>query len=301
MTDRHAQNQPEQDTRSAPDAGNRKGVISIVIAVVLVVILAVVLWLWQSDDDSAVSERRPVPQPVQERVEPEPQPQRPQPSEPDTEVVVPEPAPIRPTPAMDEPQAPELELPDLNESTEFVIEQARERELNTRPIRSEHLVRDLVIFVHNLSDGDVIRESATIAGPDARFSTQTVDNQLYIDERTYARYNEIVEWFVGLDSQRLVRAYRDFEPLFAQAFSEIAHPDQAFIDEIIEAIDVLLTTPEPEGMLALEDDRVMYTFADPELEQLPAAQKQMLRMGLDNQRRVKRKLREVRALLVEQR
>lgn len=285
------------DSHPEDSQPNKTGLISIVVAVVLIVILVVVVWSWWGDDDDD-SQRQPVDVEVRDS-EPE-QPAEPEPvvedfEEPEPEVIV---------PTIEEPEAepePELELPELDDSTPVVVEAAQSRELSTRPLRSEHLVRDLVVFVHNLSDGELIRESATVRGPDARFSTQTVDDQLYIDERSYARYNEMVDWFVGLDSEHLVSVYTDYEPLFHQAFSEIAHPDEEFVDQLLDAIDVLLDTPEPEGLLALSDDEVMYTFADPELEQLPAAQKQMLRLGLENQQRVKRKLRELRALLEERR
>ncbi|MEF2975551.1 DUF3014 domain-containing protein, partial [Pseudomonas aeruginosa] len=60
---------------------------------------------------------------------------------------------------------------------------------------------------------------------------------------------------------------------------------------------ILLDTPEPRGLLALSDEEVMYTYADPELENLPAAQKQMLRIGPDNRALVKSKLREIRQRL----
>jgi hypothetical protein len=46
---------------------------------------------------------------------------------------------------------------------------------------------------------------------------------------------------------------------------------------------------------------VLYQFADPELERRSAGQKVMMRMGADNARRVKAKLREIRRELVSPR
>lgn len=290
-------NQQANDREYKPQ---RKGLVSLIVAGVLIVLLVVLVVLWTTSERTDEPQRQsvPVPEITETTAEPEPQPQL----EPEPEVVVPEEQPIDTGTATDadDPAIPVRQLPSLDQSTEVVVDEAEERAINTRPVRSEHLIRDLVVFLHNLSEGAVIRESATIAPPDARFSTQTVDNQLYIDERTYARYDEVVEWFEGLDSRTVVKLYRDFEPLFEQAFGEIAHPDETFEEQLVDAIDMLLATPEPDGLLALSDDQVMYTFADPELEQLPAAQKQMLRLGLENQRRVKRKLREIRAVLQEE-
>ena len=287
------------DSQAPRNGSSKAGIISIVVAGLLIVILIIVVWSWLGDGDD---EPRRQPAPVQVS-DPEPVTQPPvEPDPVDEHQQMPD--PMVDTSILDLPpveREPEVAIPDLDESTPVVVEAAQERDLNTRPLRSEHLVRDLVIFAHNLSDGDIIRESAAVRGPDARFATQTVDDQLYIDERSYARYNEVVEWFVNLDSESLVSVYTDYEPLFRQAFGEIAHPDERFIDQVLDGIDVLLATPEPEGLLALSDDQVMYTFADPELEELPAAQKQMLRLGLENQRQVKRKLREIRALLEERR
>lgn len=287
------------ESQSQPKGASKAGIISIVAAGVLILVLIIVVWSWLGDGEDEEPRRQPAPVEVRDPepaaeppADPEPA-ERPQMPDPMVDTSVLDLAPVE--------REPEIDIPDLDESTPVVIEAAQERDLNTRPLRSEHLVRDLVIFAHNLSDGDIIRESAAVRGPDARFATQTVDDQLYIDERSYARYNELVEWFISLNSESLVAVYMDYEPLFRQAFGEIAHPDERFIDQLLNGIDVLLATPEPEGLLALSDDQVMYTFADPELEALPAAQKQMLRLGLDNQRKVKRKLREIRALLEERR
>ena len=291
------ENQQTHDREQKPQ---RKGLASLIIAGVLIVILVVVVVLWTTGEKTAEPQRRSVPVPEITKAEPQPAPQPQREPEPEVADSAGESSEADSAVEYDEPAQPIRQLPTLDQSTEVLVSEAEERAINTRPVRSEHVVRDLVVFLHNLSDGAVIRESATIAPPDARFSTQTVDNQLYIDERTYARYDEVVEWFEGLDSQAVVAMYRDFEPLFKQAFGEIAHPDESFEQQLLGAIDMLLATPEPDGLLALSDDQVMYTFADPELEQLPAAQKQMLRLGVDNQRRVKRKLRELRALLIDE-
>lgn len=293
MSQMQQANDPDQE-----QAARRKGLVSLIVAGVLVVILVAVVVMWTRGGEPEPLPRQPAPAPQVSESEPEPRPQ-PQP-DPEPEVIVPEVQPLVPDIVEAEDEQPVIELPELDESTPAIVDAAQQRDINTRPVRSDYLVRELVVFLHNLSQGEVIRESATIAPPDARFSTQTVDEQLYIDERTYARYDETVEWFEGLDSRALVSMYRDFEPLFNQAFGEIAHPDDSFETQLIDAIDMLLATPEPDGLLALSDERVMYTFADPELEELPAAQKQMLRLGLDNQRRVKRKLREIRALMIEE-
>ena len=60
-------------------------------------------------------------------------------------------------------------------------------------------------------------------------------------------------------------------------------------------IDYLLATPEPDGELLLEQPKVLYRFADADLESRSPGQKLLLRMGVRHARTVKQKLREFRA------
>ncbi|TMP13402.1 DUF3014 domain-containing protein, partial [Pseudoalteromonas sp. S2893] len=60
---------------------------------------------------------------------------------------------------------------------------------------------------------------------------------------------------------------------------------------------LLLDTPEPEGELPLLRDSVTYQYAFSEGEQLPAGQKQLLRMGTEIMKKVKAALRKIKAEL----
>jgi hypothetical protein len=58
---------------------------------------------------------------------------------------------------------------------------------------------------------------------------------------------------------------------------------------------LLLATPIPEGPVRLTPPSkgVAYTFTDPRLEGLTAAQKQLVRMGPDNARKIQASLRAI--------
>ena len=66
---------------------------------------------------------------------------------------------------------------------------------------------------------------------------------------------------------------------------------------MITAIDTLLDTPEVKMPVEVYTDSVMYKYADERLESLSSPQKQLLRTGPDNMRRIKAKLRELREAL----
>jgi flagellar biosynthesis/type III secretory pathway protein FliH len=106
-----------------------------------------------------------------------------------------------------------------------------------------------------------------------------------------------VQLFARVDTKTLVGAYAAHYPLFQQAYRELGYPQGYFNDRLVATIDSLLATPDVPGPIAVVQPKVMFEYARPELEALPAGQKIMLRVGPENARTVKAKLREVRQAL----
>ena len=75
------------------------------------------------------------------------------------------------------------------------------------------------------------------------------------------------------------------------------YPSRYFNDRVFEVIDHLLAAPDLSGPIALTQPKVLYEFADPALQDLSAGQKILVRIGPDNEAKVKAKLREIRKLL----
>jgi len=113
-----------------------------------------------------------------------------------------------------------------------------------------------------------------------------------------ARYAPFMAAWNAVDSERLAAFYLRYYPLFQQAYMELGYPQGYFNDRLVEVIDHLLGAPEVAGPIRLVQPKVLYEFADPELESQSAGRKILLRMGVDNAARVKAKLREIRAELV---
>lgn len=108
----------------------------------------------------------------------------------------------------------------------------------------------------------------------------------------YARYIELVQ---AVDVNKLADLYRQFYPLFQRAYVELGYPDAYFNDRLVIVIDDLLAAPELTEPPRLVQKKVLYQFADPDLESRSAGQKIMLRIGAENMRIVKAKLRALRA------
>jgi len=136
------------------------------------------------------------------------------------------------------------------------------------------------------------------------------DGRSFLSNDNAARYTPLMLALEKLDTHAAVALYVRLLPLLQQAYEDLGYPKQRFHARLIEVIDLLLATPEPKGPIELtltevkgdvpsQRPWVRYEFADRALESASAGQKIMLRVGLANERRLKAKLRELRAELVK--
>jgi len=123
---------------------------------------------------------------------------------------------------------------------------------------------------------------------------------MYLDPAGYRRYNGTAAAISNLDTGLMVSTFHRFRPLFEQAYAELGQNPEEFDNAVIRALDLVLSTQEVSGDIRLARKSVMYTFADPELEQLPPLQKQLLRMGPENMRLIKQQAQALRNALLEQ-
>ena len=161
----------------------------------------------------------------------------------------------------------------------------------------EDIVRHVVVTIDNLP-----RQKA----PAAKRPTEAVPGVFLVngdelhatlDPKNFQRYDPMVNVLRQLDMQRVADTYFHFYPLFQSAYQNLGYPNGYFNDRLVQVIDSLLATPQPSGPIELTRPNVLYTFADPNLEALPAGQKLLLRMGPDNAAVVKGKLKELRAIV----
>lgn len=261
-------------------AATGKGKLIVTVVLVLLLAAGIISWLWVNQH-AAKPQLIQAPQVEQVTVAELP-------AQPSAESEV-EPAEVAPTVELEVVEE-QPALPELGNSTAAVLQQLQQAEQDITPLTSDQLIRDAVVFIDNLRNGVVVRDKAGIEGPRNAFRVLEQNDKIYIDPRSYDRYNTLVDWFVSLDTDVLISLLNSYRPLIEAALAEIGYPDTTAEQVLLEAIEVLNATPAVGTVVELTDNSVMYRFADPALEGLPAAQKQMLRLGPDNIRRVKLKL-----------
>ena len=156
------------------------------------------------------------------------------------------------------------------------------------------LVRRIVATVDNLPRATAPRRVMPMEAVPGAFAVLDATGEASISAANSARYAPYVRVFESLDTRALVKRYVESYPLFQRAYAELGFPKANFNDRLVEAIDDMLAAPEVSGPVKLARPKVLYQFADPELEKRSAGQKIMLRMGPENAARVKAKLREIR-------
>jgi hypothetical protein len=159
-------------------------------------------------------------------------------------------------------------------------------------------IRRIVATVDNLSR-EIVAERVNVMRPiGGAFLVTGKDEGLVIGPKNAARYNAFVRMAEAVNTQKSVEGYVYLYPLFQQAFVELGYPDAYFNDRLVEVIDHLLEAPELKGPVKLVSPKVLYQYADPDLERLSYGQKVMIRVGPENEARLKKKLQEIRAALV---
>lgn len=122
--------------------------------------------------------------------------------------------------------------------------------------------------------------------------------RLYLSADNAKRYTTYMRVLEILDPTQVASVFRHYSPLFQQAYKELGYPRGAFLERSIEIIDHLLATPRVDFPIALIQPKVLYEFADPELESLSWGQKALIRMGPENTAKVKGFLRALQAELL---
>jgi hypothetical protein len=168
----------------------------------------------------------------------------------------------------------------------------------------DRLARRLVATTDNLSRNTRTEQLRPLRAPAGALlvKREIVDatvgeERITLAAENTARYNVPVALLAKTDMQQAAMLYRQLYPLLQRAYEDLGYPGRYFNDRVVDTIDHLLKTPEPEGPLLLEQPKVLYQFADADLEALSSGQKLLLRMGVAHARVVKQKLREFRGLV----
>jgi hypothetical protein len=173
--------------------------------------------------------------------------------------------------------------------------------LSSRPellrwLATEDLIRQMALVIDRVAQGDTPAKDLRVLAPEGEFVSTVRRRTRFVDPAGYRRYDGIAETIAGLDSGAVARGYATIKPRLNEAYQAMGRTTADVDQALVAALDVLIATPSPTGPIALVEGRgATWAFADPELEALDPAQKQLLRMGPENMARIVEKLKDVKA------
>ncbi len=288
---------PERDAQDFRPRSRPSRAAPATAAVVAVAVAAAAWWYWQRP--SPVAETAPPPAAGPAPVPaPAPAPQAAQQAT----------GPQNPVDALGPPAA---SLPALQDSDAHVA-QALAGLLGRDPVerflQTDGFVRRAVATVDNLARPQAPARLWPVQPAPQRFLVEGGEGQEAIAAANAARYRAFVAFAEAVPLDGAVRLYAQLYPLFQAAYEDLGYPRRYFNDRLIAVIDHLRAAPEPAGPLQVRLTRVegevpslqpwvRYEYADPALQSLSSGQKMLVRMGLDNERRLKAVLGQLRRRL----
>jgi hypothetical protein len=193
-------------------------------------------------------------------------------------------------------EADRIPLPPLSEMDAVVRELVVK--LSSHPaalawLSTKGLIDNFTVATLNVSEGKTPVQHWPALRPKERFAVTKTPRGMRLDPRSYRRYDQFAAAIGGLDPAGTARLYLTLKPRITESYRNLGFPEGDFDGVLERAIATLLTSPSIAADVELRPKVLSYVFVDADIEALPSAQKQLLRMGPDNMRIVLTKLREI--------
>ena len=195
------------------------------------------------------------------------------------------------------PAAP-FQLPSLDQSDESISEallKITDKTLLEQVFTSKDFIRSAVITIDNLTKPSLPIHSVPVKLPTGEL--QVDPKTMTIRSANESRYKVYVDFLKKLDLKKMTRLYIQYYPLFQKVYLE-TNSSGHFNDRVVEVISHLQETPEVNRPVQLIRGKVVYTFANAQLEELSAGQKIMIRIGPQNSKTVNEFLQTLKMRLI---
>jgi hypothetical protein len=188
-------------------------------------------------------------------------------------------------------------LPQLGESDSVMLEALASlmgKESLMKIFRVEQLIHNIVVTIDHLPSQGLPVNTMPVSSVPGNLVASVADGEMSISPKNTERYTPYVRLAGAMNTEKLVALYLRFYPLFQQSYEELGYPNKYFNDRLIEVIDNLLAAPDIKEPVKLVQPKIVYVYADPDLEGRSIGQRILMRIGSDNEAKIKTKLQEIR-------
>lgn len=160
-----------------------------------------------------------------------------------------------------------------------------------RLLATDNLLRRFVVSVENIGRGASPVRQLSGVGVEGGFSVDRQNEQLSVSPAAFARYDALTTTVSEIDPSALAAIYGQLRPRLNEAYGELGAGGS--FDTAMERaiVHLLMVSPDLGRGQVRPVKGVAYGWTTSSTENLSSAQKQLLRMGPDNARRVQTTLR----------
>ncbi len=164
--------------------------------------------------------------------------------------------------------------------------------LSSRPelarwLATDGLIQQMAVGIDRVSRGSSPSADLKVLAPASAFKVEGRGFTRTIDPASFHRYDGIAETVASIDPAAAANVYRTIRPRLGEAYTSLGRTNSEVDVAVQQALEVLINTPIPAATIRLNEGKgATWVFADPALESLDPAQKQLLRMGPENARKI---------------
>lgn len=143
------------------------------------------------------------------------------------------------------------------------------------------------------------RRTLNIARPAGAFASRREGRRYFLDPAGYRRYDALTEAIGSLPAGTLAGLFQTFRPQLRDTYASLGYPIEAMDNTLIAALDAIIAAPTREQPPELVSKGALWAYRDADLESRSDLQKQLLRFGPDNTRRLQQWAKALRAALLD--
>ena len=203
-----------------------------------------------------------------------------------------------------EPKKPKIKqpsLPNLDASDQFIRDRlvflSEKRDLAVW-LTTDDILRRSASYLDGLARGVILSNIFPLSSPEGGFSTHRDEQTIWLNAGNYERYDNTVSVISSLDMDLAAQIFHLTRPLLEGAFSELGYRPRQMDGIILTALDQIMNTPVIFEPIQLSRDSVNFKFFDSKLESLTPLQKQLVRAGPENTRRLQKQAKLLRTALM---
>ena len=203
-----------------------------------------------------------------------------------------------------EPKKPKIKqpsLPNLDASDQFIRDRlvllSEKRDLAVW-LTTDDILRRSASYLDGLARGVILSNIFPLSSPEGGFSTHRDEQTIWLNAGNYERYDNTVSVISSLDMDLAAQIFHLTRPLLEGAFSELGYRPRQMDGIILTALDQIMSTPVIFEPIQLSRDSVNFKFFDSKLESLTPLQKQLVRAGPENTRRLQKQAKLLRTALM---